>query len=738
MTLRPGVFELNNKVEIVYSKECFAEVNLFVQWLNRATGESFQAKALETWTYTGPYILFKSRDQIASQPDIKNMPYLNPRYAPLAESQSREGYSITIEERGINITAEYSSGVFYATQSLRQMLPATSEQQKLRLPYSLPCVQMKDKPAFVHRGMLLDCCRHFMTPEFVKRYIDLLSYYKMNVLHWHLTEDQGWRIQIDKYPLLTSVGAYRKEEDGSIYGGFYTKDQIRDIVKYATERHITIIPEIELPGHSVAAIAAYPWLSCTGDTIPVENEWGVFKDIYCAGSEQTFEFMEDVMDEVCELFPGPYIHIGGDEAPKYRWEHCDKCQKRIHDEHLKNEAELQTYFIERVAKYLETKNKMIIGWDEILEGGIPEGAMIQSWRGMEGGIAAAKSKHGVVMSPTSHCYFDYGLENIDIEKVYAFNPIPEELKSNGKEFIKGAECNMWTERAPQEVVDQRIFPRMPALSEVLWSYNENRQFIEFESRLKKHYAIWDAMGVKYGFAKVPVKFTPNIDDKGLMTLSITPSPADMKMQYTTGENIAYKAYSAPISITKPTVVKVKAISPTGQEYPTLFEKTLNPHKAIGIKPQLNYTPSPYYTGGGEMAVTDGVIGSTNFRDGHWQGQQGIDFQIVLDLKTEQTFGTIETHFFHYANAWIFRPDYVIFETSIDGESWTLVEKVNSTVGPETKGEFPVNYSARSTSKIKARYIRVTAKSIGPCPTWHDAVGEPSWLFIDEVLVTNDW
>ncbi len=736
MTLRPGVFELNNKVEIVSSTECFQEATLFIQWLNKATGENFTVKKMEEWSYSGPYILFKSKASAAAHPDLKNMPYLNPKYAALDESTSHEGYSMTIEERGITITSEIPAGIFYATQSLRQMLPANAELQKLRLPFTFSCVQIKDKPAFVHRGMLLDCCRHFMTPDFVKRYIDLLSYYKMNVLHWHLTEDQGWRIQIDKYPLLTSVGGYRTEDDGTVYGGFYTKEQIKDIVKYASERHITIIPEIELPGHSVAAIAAYPWLSCTGDTIPVENEWGVFKDIYCAGSEQTFEFMEDIMDEVCELFPGPYIHIGGDEAPKYRWEHCDKCQKRIHDEHLKNEAELQTYFIERVAKYLETKNKKIIGWDEILEGGIPEGSMIQSWRGMEGGIAAAKSKHGVVMSPTSHCYFDYGLENIDLEKVYSFNPIPEELKTNGKEFIKGAECNMWTERAPQEVVDQRIFPRMPALAEVLWSYNENRQFIEFESRLKKHYPIWDAMGVKYGFAKVPVQFTPAIDKNGKMTLSISPSPSDMKLQYSTGEKIAFKPYADPISITEPTVVKVKATSPTGQEYPIIFEKSLNPHKAIGIKPKLNYTPSPYYTGGGEMAVTDGVVGSSNFRDGHWQAQQGKDFEIILDLKTEQTFGALETHFFHYANAWIFRPEYVIFETSNEGQNWTLLEKVITTVAPETKGEFPVNYTTTNTSKISARYIRVTAKSIGPCPTWHDAVGEPSWLFIDEILVTS--
>lgn len=729
----PEIFELTEDVEIVSNEYCMPEARFFAAWLTQATGKKYEVLAAESWRYSKPFILFKSEKTREGKLSIIDMEYLNPDYAALAESSPREAYTINASTRGISVSATEPIGIFHAVQTLRQMFPAQAEAGNLMLPFQLTCMRIHDEPKFSHRGMLLDCCRHFMTVDFIKKYIDLLSYYKMNVLHWHLTEDQGWRIEIEKYPELTKVGAWRTEADGSTYGGFYKKSEIKDIVAYAASRHITIIPEIEMPGHSVAAIASYPWLGCTKEHIPVENQWGVFKDIYCAGNDSTFTFLENVLDEICELFPGPYIHIGGDEAPKYRWEHCEKCQRRMEKEGLQNEAELQTYFINRIAAYLQTKNKEIIGWDEILEGGIPNGAMIQSWRGMQGGIDAAKAKHGVVMSPTSHCYFDYSIKSIDTEKVYSFNPIPDSLGAEEAAYIKGGECNMWTEHAPQERVDQMIFPRMPALAEVLWTYHTDRQYIEFESRLNKHYALWDEMDVNYGFAKMPILFHTKIDGKNII-VDLEKNPSDLIVKYGFHEYKMNTSFNEPLTLSKPTHIFAEATSPTGKAYPERFELLVWPNPAMGQALQLNYTPSPYYTGGGTDALVDGVLGGNNFRDGHWQASTQGDLQALITLAESTEISTFSVNAYHYANAWIFRPESVIFEYSEDGINWMVAGEDLAPYSAETSGEDIVNYTITLNTKVPARFIRVTAKSIGPCPEWHDAVGEPSWIFWDEIVV----
>ena len=343
-----------------------------------------------------------------------------------------EAYALAIRPDGITIKAGSTHGVFHGLTTLHS-LALTSEG-------ALPCGDLADAPRFAHRGLLLDCCRHFMEPEFVKRTIDLLALHKMSVLHWHLTEDQGWRVEIDAYPELTQKGAWRTEADGSQHGGFYTKEQIRDIVAYAAQRHIEVIPEIELPGHSRAALAAYPWLGCTGEAMEVPHDWGVFKDIYCAGQDTTLAFLKTVLDEVMELFPSEYIHIGGDEAPKVRWEQCPRCQKRIADEGLHDAHELQSWFIGEIGRYLEVHGRKMIGWDEILEGGLPDGATVQSWRGMDGGRDAVAMGHDAIMSPTSHCYFDYPVESTDLEEVYGFEPEPEGLEGNGRILGGSATC----------------------------------------------------------------------------------------------------------------------------------------------------------------------------------------------------------------------------------------------------------------------------------------------------------
>ena len=376
----------------------------------------------------------------------------------------------------------------------------------------------------------------------------------MNILHWHLTEDQGWRIAIDKYPKLTQIGAWRKNKDGELYGGFYSKDDIKEIIDYAKKRNVEIIPEIELPGHSVAAIASYPYLSCTGNPIEVETDWGVFKDIYCAGNDSVFTFLEDVLSEVVELFPSKYIHIGGDEAPKYRWENCQKCQNRIRTEGLKNEDELQSYFISRIEKFLNKKGKKIIGWDEITEGGIPNNAIVQSWRGMEGGILAAKNQHQAIMSPTSHCYFDYELEAINLEKVYSFEPIPEELNNEEQKYIIGGECNMWSERAPQEKIDAKVFPRILAMSEVLWSQKE-KNYDEFLQRVENHYPKLEELGVEYGYEKTPIKFKTNYN-KNKFDIEIEKGKNSMEILYQINDD-NWKKYKNPFEVFESSSINAK-------------------------------------------------------------------------------------------------------------------------------------------------------------------------------------
>ena len=419
--------------------------------------------------------------------------------------------SIRIEGKG--------AGVFYALQSLRQLLPATKGGD-----LEVPCLQIYDYPHYQWRGMHLDVCRHFFTPLEVKKYIDLIAFYKMNVFHWHLTDDQGWRITIDKYPKLTSVGGYRsgtligrytetnQKFDTIRYGGYYTKEDIRDIVRYASDRHILVVPEIEMPGHSMAAIAAYPEFSCTGGKFEVAKLWGVFDDVYCT-KDATINFLKDVLTEVMELFPGKYIHIGGDECPKTRWKTCPNCQAVMKREGLKDENELQSYFVRTIEKFVNSKGKTIIGWDEILEGGLAPNAVVMSWRGKDGGIAAAKQNHNAIMCPGEYCYFDHyqgdrATEPLAIggytttEKVYSYEPTPEGLTPEQNKYILGAQGNIWTEYiGDYKKVEYMALPRMIALSEVLWLPAGKKNYADFTARLKVHCALLDMMGINYAKPK---------------------------------------------------------------------------------------------------------------------------------------------------------------------------------------------------------------------------------------------
>lgn len=431
--------------------------------------------------------------------------------------QGDEGYSLSAAANKIHIKALQPAGIFYGLQTLRQLIQTNNDGTKI-----IPAVKIQDSPRFAWRGLMLDVGRHFYSVEFVKRFIDLLALHKMNTFHWHLTEDQGWRIEIKKYPRLTEIGSQRAESeqpggdrnhfDGQPHDGFYTQTEIKEVVAYAASRFITVIPEIELPGHSLGALASYPELGCTGGPYEVQTSWGIKKDVYCAGNEQVYQFLEDVLSEVLKLFPSQVIHIGGDEVPKDRWRDCPKCQATIRKEGLKDEDELQSYFIKRIEKFLNAQGRQLIGWDEILEGGLAPNAMVMSWRGIEGGIQAAAAGHDVVMSPTSHCYFDYyQSKNADepggpfwegaylpLETVYAYEPIPADLASEKAKHILGAQGNIWTEFiATEDHLEYMALPRGTALAEVVWSQPEQRDYQDFLQRLEKFLPQLQKLDVKY-------------------------------------------------------------------------------------------------------------------------------------------------------------------------------------------------------------------------------------------------
>ena len=558
------------------------------------------------------------------------------------EALGREGYELTVGPDSVSLKAAHASGLFYGVQTLRQLLalrPAPGNAAAPSAGWAIPVGHVLDRPRLRWRGMLLDCGRHFMPKEVIKRYINLLAYHKLNVLHWHLTEDQGWRIEVKKYPRLTEVGAWRKvtrdseqpRQDGSAgasparYGGFYTQDDVREIVAYAKSRYVTVVPEIELPGHCQAALAAYPELSCTGGRFEVSTQWGVHEDVYCAGNDKVFEFLEGVLSEVIELFPSEYIHIGGDEVPKTRWKACPNCQARIKAEGLKDVYELQSWFIRRIEKFLNSKGRRLIGWDEILEGGLAPNATVQSWRGMDGAVAAAANGHDVISSPTSHCYLDYaqgrGVDEphfmgfLPLERCYEFEPIPPQLSDEQARHVLGLEGNVWTEHAPPELVDRQAFPRLCALAEVAWSPKEGRDWDDFQRRLSVHYKRLDGLGVRY---YVPPPQMARISSaagggqfelstltpltgpaafvEDALTVTFLPAFAGGEIRYAldSGEPTAASArFEQPLRIADSTIVRARTFLPNGNASPIAEQRftRLAPHEPVSVddaEPGLAY------------------------------------------------------------------------------------------------------------------------------------------------------
>ncbi len=661
------------------------------------------------------------------------------------EAGYTENYHLNITEKHISILAEgKGAGNFYALQTLIQLLPIKKDK-----PISIPCVEIKDAPRFEWRGMHLDVCRHFFSVSFIKKYIDLIAMYKMNTFHWHLTEDQGWRIEIKKYPKLTQVGAWRKgtmvgkysdqKFDSVPYGGFYTQEEIKEVVAYAAKRHVTIVPEIEMPGHSVAAIASYPWLSCTGKQIDVERGWGVFEDVYCT-KDSTFQFLQDVLDEVISLFPGKYIHIGGDESPKTRWKVCSTCQAKIKAEHLKDEHELQSYFIKRIEKYVNSKGKQIIGWDEILEGGLAPNAAVMSWQGTEGGIAAAKQKHKVVMTPGSHCYFDHYQSSptdeplaiggyTPLEKVYAYEPIPDGLNAEEQTYIMGAQANVWTEYILNEKqVEYMAVPRMAALAEVLWTPKEVKNETDFLTRLQQHFYLLNAYNINYAKAlyKVEQKIIPSSKPNTLI-LELNANASLGNIRYTTDGTIPTQTsltYQSPLNLDKDitiTSVLFKDEQLKGKISTRYYEINKATNKPITLKIE----PNKSYSYGGGFTLVDGVAAKLPRVNNEWLGWSGKDIEATINLENAQEISHIQIGFLNEELSWIYLPSSIEFFISNDNKTF-------KSIGITTVKD---NRSAILDFKtIKTTYIKIVAKSFGKIPSGKPGAGEDSWLFCDEIQI----
>jgi len=714
-----GFFLLNNSVTIVADNRFFPDLDLDTEI------EDLQNFALN-----------KFGVKLAKDSIVNNAPTIFLSIIPYGFLED-EAYGIRLDSNILTIESMHPSGIARGLATLKQLALLNQFEGNCYIPN----VSITDTPEFEHRGLLLDCSRHFFSKGIILKYIDLLALYKMNVLHWHLTEDQGWRLAIDKYPKLTEIGAFRKELDGSNYGGYYTKEDIKEIVAYATKKHIEIIPEIELPGHSQAAIAAYPHLSCTGTHVEVANDWGVFKEIYCAGNDSVFIFLEDVLTEVIELFPSKYIHIGGDEAPKVRWEECQKCQKRISDNNLKDEHELQSYFIKRIQTFLNAKGKQIIGWDEILEGGLADGAIVQSWRGMDGGKEAVKNGNKAIMSPTSHAYFDYDLKAIDLEKVFSFNPVPDGLSYQEEQLIIGGECNMWTEHVPDEKnLDSKVFPRILAMSEVLWSGQasgvEKKNYDEFNKRLQSHYNILDQYDVNYGEESVPMTYFLKPAMNGAF-MTLYPYDSTISLRYKMNCDLcdtSFQDYSTTFRINNTSLLQIQPYK-NGNTYGDLIEIPFNVHLATNKNIEYGTDYSEWYTAGGTKGLVDSKLGTLDFRDGAWQGYWGKDMECIIDFDgINSGITSVSANFYQYSNSWIFIPERISAEISDDGKTWVNWGIAVSDIDLKKRGKFIHTLAINHEQEESFRYLKIKVKNVGKVPDWHEAAGSDAWIFIDEIIV----
>ena len=669
----------------------------------------------------------------------------------------KEAYVLKVLPSGVSIEASNPIGHFYGLQTLLQLFPteifSSSIQPKINL--SLPECTIKDQPRFEYRGVMMDVGRYFFPITFIKKLVDVLAVHKLNTLHLHLTEDQGWRIEIKKYPRLTEIGSIRKESmlghyrdqkyDGKPHGGFYTQDELRDLVAYAQRKFVTIVPEIEMPGHALAAIAAYPELGCTGEQYEVGTKWGVEERVFCP-NEKTFEFIENVLTEVIDLFPSQYIHIGGDECPKEAWKKSQFCQDLIKKEDLKDEHELQSYFIRRIDKFVTSKGRKIIGWDEILEGGLSPNATVMSWRGVEGGITAAKQQHDVIMSPNSYMYLDYyqGTPSTEplaiggflpVEKTYSFEPFAPELTAEESKYIKGVQANLWTEYVSKpEHAEYMLFPRALATAEIGWS-SKDKDFADFGKRMTKHFERLNQMAVNYSKAYYNVDFSTEKNKLSQPVVSLKSNEENGVIRYTldgTTPNEKSLIYTPTkkIVVTGDRTIAAALFTKAGKMMSGISTKSYVISKSTGKNYSLGTEPKRY-TGGEKYALTNGVRGDVNSNE-PWVGFSGANFDFTLDFGQKTNFNNVSVAFQGAYSSWIMPPRNIEIMISDDNKTFKSIKKMD--LATAVKTESFVQQLNISVGNNNARYLKIVAENYGKLPEGHPGKGTPAWLFVDEVSV----
>ncbi len=732
--INPGVFEFNENTKFFISNDISKEPIYVLK-------ENF--KTAEGW------------DLIITE----EQPKKNYIAFTIDKTSKPETYNLKVDNNHIEIKASSSSGFLYAIQTIRQLLPPEIE-SKAKLEnktWEIPNLEIKDGPRFKWRGLMLDISRHFFDKEYIKEVIDGLAMHKMNVLHLHLVDDQGWRIEIKKYPKLTKVGAWRvdqenlhwnarlpvKSEDKGTYGGFLTQEELKEIVKYAQSRNVEVIPEIEMPAHISSAIAAYPHLSCFENPIgvPSGGVWPI-TDIYCAGKESTFTFLEDVLIEVMEIFPSKYIHIGGDEATKTNWEKCQNCQKRIVEEGLQNEEELQSYFVKRMEKFINSHGKKLVGWDEILEGGLAPDATVMSWRGVKGGLEAAAQGHDVVMTPGTHCYFDHyqGPQNEEplaiggytpLSKVYQFDPVVDSMTEEEAEHVLGGQANLWSEYIPTKEHSQyMIYPRLAALSEAVWSAKNQKNWDDFSNRMTNMFQRYEFLGINY--AKSSYLIRPEVEtnlEKKSVSLTLQSEYTNADIRYALNDSRLEDTpvkYEKPIILTQTTIVKAsifKENKPIGK----VFQDTIVFHKGVASTVAYIIPYSDRYTGTGKSTLVNTLRGTKNFQDGQWQAWLKDDMEVIIDLKKEDTINQVIVGSMEHQGPGIYFPVAIEVFTGIDRKDFKKVGEVKRLYADNANIElkdFKIN-----VEKHTARFIKVKITNLKENPR-----GGDTWLFIDEILI----
>lgn len=674
----------------------------------------------------------------------------------VADNLEKEAYHLSINNQKITISANSYGGFLYGVQSMLQLLPAEIYGSNVA-NLILPSVEIKDNPRLKYRGLMLDLSRHFFPKEYIIKTIDRLAMHKMNVLHLHLVDDQGWRMEIKKYPKLTEVAAWRVDQENKhwnarnnnnpeqkgTYGGFLTQDELKEIVAYAKKNNVEVIPEIEMPAHVTCVMSAYPHLSCHGKpvAVPSGGVWPI-TDIYCAGKETTFQFLEDVLLEVMEVFPSKYIHIGGDEATKTEWEKCPDCQRRIKSEGLKNVEELQSYFVKRIEKFINSKGKKLIGWDEILEGGLAPEATVMSWRGFKGGVEATEQGHDVIMTPGSFCYFDHYQGPQDAEpiaqggylplnKVYQFNPITEEMTEQQAKHVLGGQANLWAEYIPTtEHSEYMIFPRLSALSEAIWSPIKLRDWNDFTKRLKTQFKRYEALGINYSKSAYLVTAEMDVNlEKKAVSMELKNEFPNSDIRYVLGEgdiNSDAISYKKPIEIDKSTIVKASLFE-NNKPVGSIYTDTIKFHKAIAKKVEYLTPYNNRYKGSGEYTLVNSLRGSKNFHDGQWQAWLQDDMDVVIEFEEPTSVSKVTVGSMENQGPGIYFPVKIEVLASNDGAKFKSLGKVER---PYTENkdavlkDFIIKFG-----ETKTKFIKVIATNLKKTPS-----NGGVFLFIDEILV----